>query len=121
MRHGCSLLLFGLMGYCYPAVTTGLEISVQPDATGMPVLAAAMKAADPGDVILLRAGVYRESIIITKPISLVGEAGAVLDPSQPLSPRWEPAEAIGQGGLPGDRGASAARALPGWQDRGRDR
>src|SRR5262249_3017616 len=39
----------------------------------------------------------RETVAITKEITLIGEEGAVLDPSQPLNLDWTPAPGVGQG------------------------
>src|SRR4051812_7512881 len=80
-----------------PAATAAREIVVSPATNGENALATAIDAAAPGDVIHLRPGVYRETVTVNKPVALVGDPGAVLDPSQPLRPRWEPADAIGKG------------------------
>jgi hypothetical protein len=96
MHHRCRRLLACLICGFAP-MAAAREIVVRPDATGAPVLAAAIDAAAPGDVIRLGKGVYRETVTVAKPISLVGDEGAVLDPSQPLRPRWEPAPELGKG------------------------
>jgi hypothetical protein len=41
--------------------------------------------------------VFREIVTITKPVSLVGEEGAILDPSEPFGAKWEPARSFGEG------------------------
>jgi hypothetical protein len=73
------------------------EITVSPSLTGAPVIAAALASAPPGSIIRLRKGIYRETITITKPVSLVGEAGAVIDPAEPFRPQWQPLPALGKG------------------------
>ncbi|MGD0112426.1 MAG: right-handed parallel beta-helix repeat-containing protein [Armatimonadota bacterium] len=82
---------------CCAAAAHGREVTVMPGAPGEPVLGRAVEAAAPGDVIHVRKGVYPETITITKSIRIVGEPGAVLDPSQPLRPDWQPAEEWGKG------------------------
>ena len=96
MHRAYCLLLFGLVCW-FPGVTAAGEIVVRSDLTGGPVLAEAIKAAAAGDVIRLGKGIYRETVTINKAVSLVGDEGAVIDPSQPLQARWERAEAIGKG------------------------
>src|SRR5262249_51890207 len=38
-----------------------------------PTLTDALKAADPGDRILIRPGLYREGVVIDKPVEIVGD------------------------------------------------
>ena len=52
------------------------EITVQPDPTGAPVIAAAIDAAAPGIVIRLATGVYREYVTISKSVAFAGAEGA---------------------------------------------
>jgi hypothetical protein len=73
------------------------EIVLGPSPNGSPVIGPALAAARPGSVIRLRKGVYRELVSITKPISLIGDEGAVIDPSEPMRPKWEAAKAFGSG------------------------
>lgn len=80
-----------------PALATAREIRVAPAANGEPVLARAIAAAEPGDTLRLAKGIYRERITITKGISIVGESGATLDPSEPLELTWRAAPEIGRG------------------------
>ena len=82
---------------CCAAAARGRELTVAPGAPGEPVLTKAVEAAAPGDVIRVRKGVYRETITIPKPVSIIGDDGAVLDPSQPFRPDWRPAEEAGKG------------------------
>ena len=62
-----------------------------------PVLAAAIDAAADGDTLRIARGVYRETITLRKRLHLVGEEGAILDPSQPFPGRWQPAPEVGPG------------------------
>jgi hypothetical protein len=75
----------------------GREITVSPSPSGGPVVAAAIKSAEDGDTMRIKKGVYRETIVVDKRLQLVGEDGAILDPSQPLQARWEPAGDVGKG------------------------
>ena len=84
--------LFQLLGN-----VSAREVRLSPDPSGKPVIAPALKAAAAGDVIHLEKGVYKETVIINKQVSIIGEDGTVLDPSQPFHPKWKPADAIGKG------------------------
>jgi nitrous oxidase accessory protein len=48
-------------------------------AGGFPSVGSAIRAAHPGDTVLVRSGVHYESLVIDKAIVLMGEPGAVLD------------------------------------------
>jgi nitrous oxidase accessory protein len=65
------LLLFGLLA--------GFDVLEVGSAGGHPTIAAALEAAQPGDTIRVYAGVYREHLVIAKPVVLQGEPGAILD------------------------------------------
>ncbi len=73
------------------------EIVLSLSLTNQPVIGAALKVAPPGSVIHLQKGVYREIVTITKPVSLVGEEGAIIDPSELFQAKWEPAASFGSG------------------------
>ncbi|HEY3323537.1 MAG TPA: right-handed parallel beta-helix repeat-containing protein [Planctomycetota bacterium] len=73
------------------------EITVEPDPNGRPVLAKAIESAAAGDSLLIKKGVYRETLVITKTLKLSGEAGAVIDPSEAFAPQWTAETAIGKG------------------------
>jgi nitrous oxidase accessory protein len=46
---------------------------------GYSSIGAALDAARPGDTVRVHAGVYREHLVITKPVTLRGELGAIID------------------------------------------
>lgn len=73
------------------------EVVLSPSPDGAAVIGPALESARPGDTLRLRKGIYRETITITKPVTVVGEEGAVVDPSEPLQVKWEPADSIGKG------------------------
>jgi hypothetical protein len=73
------------------------EITVSPSPAGAPVIAAALASAPPGSTLRLRKGIYRETITISKAVSLVGEEGAVIDPSEPFRPQWQSFPSLGKG------------------------
>ncbi|WP_456427588.1 nitrous oxide reductase family maturation protein NosD [Rhodocaloribacter sp.] len=55
------------------------DLVVDP-AGPVPTITEALARAHPGDRIVIRAGLYREpTLIVDKPLTLVGEAGAILD------------------------------------------
>src|SRR5262245_20361590 len=93
----CRRVVLAALILGIPASATSREVVLEPIPRGTPVLGSALAAADPGDVIRLRKGVYRETVVITKEIALIGEEGAVLDPSEPLQLDWKPAPGVGQG------------------------
>lgn len=62
------------------AAQPGAEIIVTPGPDDTPRIADAVRAATPGGRIVIRAGTYREpTIIIDKPVEIVGEGWPVLD------------------------------------------
>ncbi|HWI56004.1 MAG TPA: hypothetical protein VNZ22_02170, partial [Bacillota bacterium] len=73
------------------------ELIVTPAAAGEPVIAKAIQSAREGDTVRIKKGVYRETIVLSKRLELVGEAGAVVDPSEPFQAAWQPATEIGPG------------------------
>ena len=73
------------------------EIVIEPGRDGRPVIGPALESAPAGSVLRLRKGVYREIIAITKPVSLIGDEGAIVDPSEPFRVKWEPAGELGPG------------------------
>ncbi len=81
------------------AVLFALAVAARAETVVGPggAIGAAIEAAAPGSVIRIRKGVYREYLRITKPVSLVGEEGAVIDPSEPLPVKWEAAAEFGSG------------------------
>jgi hypothetical protein len=86
-----------LLGAALALAASAREISIRPDAAGAPVIGPAMEAAEPGSVIRLAPGVYREYVRISKPVTLAGSDGTLIDPSEPLRAKWEGAPAYGKG------------------------
>lgn len=85
------------VGLLLAAVAGAREVVVAPSATGEPVLAAALRGATDGDTIRLSRGVYRETVAVRNRVALVGEPGAVIDPSATWQPSWQSAGEIGSG------------------------
>src|SRR5262245_12504393 len=56
------------------------NLKIVPD--DYPTIQAAIDAAAPGDVIQVKAGTYRESLVINKPISLVAKSYNQDDPTK---------------------------------------
>ncbi len=48
-------------------------------AAGYTSIGAALETAEPGDTVLVLPGIYREHLVISKPVTLVGQPGAVID------------------------------------------
>lgn len=65
----------------------------------------ALDRAQPGDVVRVAAGVYRDRVQFKtsgthhKPVTLQGEPGAILDGSEPLQLPWQPAPDVALGGF----------------------
>lgn len=95
--RGCILGGFCLVLYGLTGNASAREIKVEPSASGEPVLANALAAAAEGDTVRISKGVYRETITLSKGIHLVGEEGAILDPSQPFAGPWRAAPEVGPG------------------------
>lgn len=87
----CWLVLLG------NSALVARQISVSPNAAGESVLAKAIQAAADGDVLVVSKGLYRETIEVTKRLAIIGQEGAVIDPSTPFAPAWEAAPDIGRG------------------------
>src|SRR4051812_5910438 len=95
MMRGFFLgILLGAVGLVRPVVAR--EFLVR-DSGNKSVLADAIAAANSGDTIRISPGIYREKITLTKGVSLVGEPGVVLDPSEPLQLSWQAAPEVGAG------------------------
>lgn len=62
-----------------PAVVLLQAATLVVGTGGYRSVSAALAAAAPGDTVQVRAGVYREHPVVTTPVVLLGEPGAVLD------------------------------------------
>ncbi|WP_009965233.1 right-handed parallel beta-helix repeat-containing protein [Verrucomicrobium spinosum] len=85
------------MGLCLALASLTLqaaEIFVSPDPAGQnqPIKTALASAAE-GEVLVLKPGIYRETLVIGKRVTLKGEPGAALDGTIPLPADWQPAGA----------------------------
>src|SRR4051812_45790113 len=90
-------LIAGMFFVCAAAAPVGAkEIVVQPsaaDRADMPI-ATAIRGATEGDTLRITKGIYPETIVIDKRLTIVGEPGAILDPSQPFVAKWQAAPEI---------------------------
>jgi nitrous oxidase accessory protein len=78
LRKAAAVAAPALLGTPVGAQTPR-PIIVTP-AGAVQTVGAAVQAARPGATIIVQAGVYREpTIVVTKPLTIVGEPGAVLD------------------------------------------
>jgi hypothetical protein len=73
------------------------EIILNAGAPGAKVIGPALDRAPAGSVVRLRKGVYREIVEITRPVSLIGDEGTVIDPAEPFRGEWKPAPEFGPG------------------------
>ena len=79
IRRLVSLPTLALLAFAGALDAQSREIVVSPDGQ-IREIAAAVRLANPGDRIVIRAGHYREStIVIDKPLELVGDGWPVLD------------------------------------------
>jgi parallel beta helix pectate lyase-like protein len=98
MAHATLLRLFALLVAAGATASAGdREIVISPSGAGTLVIGPAVNSAPAGSVIRLRKGLYREIVSISKPVSLVADEGAVIDPSEPFVSRWQPAPSYGAG------------------------
>lgn len=67
-----------LLGLTAPSGARAATLAVG-GADGYPTIGAAVTAAAPGDEVVVRAGTYREHVLIDRPLVLRGEPGAVVD------------------------------------------
>ena len=107
----CSFCILNFAFCISPSLAR--EITVAPDPAGGAVLAKAIQDAADGDTIVLKKGLYRETIVLTKGLHLKGEAtdkpenqdpkskipnrDAVLDPSEPFTAQWQAGPDVGKG------------------------
>lgn len=80
-----------------PSPAFAREITVSPSPAGEPVLAAAIRSAAAGDTLHVKKGIYRETIVLDKRLQMIGDEGAIIDPSQPFRAPWRPAPEVGKG------------------------
>jgi hypothetical protein len=73
------------------------QIVVSPNADDTPAIAAALADVKPGGLIRLTPGTYRESVTVAKPVTMVAEEGAVIDPAELFLAPWQPASDLGKG------------------------
>ena len=59
-------------------LSTGAQLEVGP-ASAHKTVAAALEASANGDTIVVHPGLYRESLVLRRPVQLIGEDGAILD------------------------------------------
>ncbi len=93
-RKHSKIPVAGLCLACCLHEVIARDIGVSP---GGGAISSAIASAQPGDTIRVGKGVYRETIIVPSSIAIVGEAGAVIDPSAPFHATWEAAPKIGKG------------------------
>ncbi|MFZ2283647.1 MAG: nitrous oxide reductase family maturation protein NosD, partial [Lutibacter sp.] len=72
----CKILLF----FFFVSFAVSAKQIVVCESCGIKTIKEAIKIANDGDEILIKKGIYKEqNIVINKPISLIGEKGAVID------------------------------------------
>ena len=80
-----------------PDPTPGDKLVISPGPAYQAVIGPALKRAPAGSVIHLQKEIYREVVTINKPVTLIGEEGTIIDPSEPFPVHWEPAPSFGNG------------------------
>jgi len=83
------MLLAILVAFALPLHSPGQDMHAMPVPTAAPkqpraeintgLIGVRVRAAKPGDVIRIPPGIYRERIRIDKPLSILGEPGAIID------------------------------------------
>ncbi|TLD69448.1 hypothetical protein FEM03_17550 [Phragmitibacter flavus] len=88
MRLHLFLVLLITLSTCLRAD----EIRLRPSTSSKTkILQPAIDAANPRDTLILAPGIYFETITINKPLTLLGQPGAILDGSKPITTPWTPA------------------------------
>lgn len=64
------------------ALATPGPATAQPGPTAIESITALIDRAEPGDTVHIGPGVYREQLVITKPVTLIGEGRPVIDAGQ---------------------------------------
>jgi parallel beta-helix repeat protein len=81
MKHKFSLLFVSLLILLSIMITSAYSMQVQPNAIVVTTtIQAAVDAAQPGDIVRVPPGIYRENVLVSKNnITIKGQSGAVLD------------------------------------------
>lgn len=82
-----GVVFIGLLATLIAVATIGEDGSDEPPIAGP--LQMMINAAAPGDVVDVPAGIYRETVVIDKPLALRGEAGAEIRGSDVWDGGWE--------------------------------
>lgn len=92
-------LLIAILGLSLLSVmhSRANELIVLPGVAEGAVIGKAIQSARDGDTVRVKKGIYRETLVLSKRLELVGEAGAVVDPSEHFEAAWQPAREIGPG------------------------
>src|SRR5512139_388389 len=92
-------LIIGIVGagLLWVMPTWANELIVVPAVGDEAVIGKAIQNARDGDTVRIQKGIYRETLVLSKPLELVGVAGAVVDPSERFEAAWQPAREIGPG------------------------
>lgn len=78
VRGVAGLVLTGLCWAAAAGVTQAATLTVGPGQVYTSI-SEAIAAASPGDTVRIQAGLYREHVVVDRPLALVGERGAVID------------------------------------------
>src|SRR5689334_5981128 len=98
MKHKFSLLFVSLLVLLSIMITSAYSMQAQPNAIVVTTtIQAAVDAAQPGDIVRVPPGIYRENVLVSKNnITIKGQSGAVLDGT----------------GLPGNSGITVRSSSP---------
>lgn len=77
VRHRVPAAALSLAAALAAAPARGAELRAGPG--GFPSIGEALRAASPGDDIRVAPGRYRETLVVDRPVRVVGEPGAVID------------------------------------------
>ncbi|MBU0595862.1 right-handed parallel beta-helix repeat-containing protein, partial [Candidatus Bipolaricaulota bacterium] len=74
---------------------------VSAENGGLSRIQDAIDATAPGGIIVIRSGTYKENLLIDRPLTLIGEDGAIVEPEDPSQPAIvvEKTEAVSIQGL----------------------
>ena len=84
-------MLLGSLALCCASHAATIDVARDSSNTE---ISSAIANASSGDTLVLAPGIYHERVRIGKPLTIRGEAGAILDGSSPVTGEWSAAEGL---------------------------
>lgn len=94
-RAGFTDLAMVLLAASLAVAGADASADKTPGGVASGSIAALIERAADGATVRLEPGVYRETAVIRRGVTLDGGAGAVIDPTEPFAPKWVPVDDVG--------------------------